>query len=370
MEIEKNEQIISFDIIQFLIGMGLFIVGIVNFIVFGGSLGSRYLLFGSAFMFQGPSYFYSVGLIPLILGLGFMIYTGLNMRRLKIDEKENEKENQILITETYFYRKGNNEIPKEQISRYNFTNFASNKRHFLLLVLIPYFSFNFNNGIGNLALHQISDFPITGTMLILSIFIVLILILIYIYNSTWKLMIFTMQGYYILKFSPFRCDNQDSIIETIKEKFQFVNQDLLKLKPANKNHFIKIGIVVAVISFYNILFSHLLISFMENLNAWLAFYVGIMMILRETKKNKTKNVEFMENEKNGDGFKWKLVLKKVGLYVIPLIVSINCILAIIYNWIGVFNHSAMFWRALISTLINLMLISANIHFFYKFEKKK
>ena len=365
-KMEKNEQIISFDKIQFLIGVGLFIVGIVNFIVFGGSLGSRYILFGSAFMFQGPSYFFAVGLIPLILGLGFMLHAGLNVRKLKIDD--NEK--QILITETFIYRKANSVIPKEQILRYYFTNFAFNKRHFLLVVLIPYFSFNFNNGIGNLALHQISGFPITGTMLIISIFIVLILIIIFIYNSTWKLKIFTKQGYYILKFSPFRCDNQDSLIETIKVKFQFVNQELLKLKPALKNHFIVIGMIVAVISFYNILFSHLLISFIENLNAWLAFYVGIMMILREMKKNKTKNVEFLENEKNGGKFKWELILNKIGLYIIPLIVSINCILAIIYNWIGVFNYSAMFWRALISTFINLMLISANFYCFFMFEIKK
>ncbi len=365
-KMEKNEQIISFDKIQFLIGVGLFIVGIVNFIVFGGSLGSRYLLFGSAFMFQGPSYFFSVGLIPLILGLGFMIYSGLNVRKLNIDDKEN----QILITETHFYKKSISEIPKEQISRYNVTNFASNKRRFLLLVLIPYFSFNFNNGIGNLALHQISDFPITGTMLIISIFIVLILIIIYIYYSTWKLKIFTKQGYYVLKFSPFRCDNQDLIIETIKEKFLFVNQKLLKLKPAHRNHFIAIGIVVVVISFYNILFSHLLISFIENLNAWLAFYAGIMIIFRETKKKENKNVEFIENEKNGGKFKWELILKKIELYIIHLIVSINCILAVIYNWIGIFNYPAMFWRALISTIINLILISANFYYFYKSEIKK
>ena len=363
---EKNEQIISFDKIQFFIGIGLFIVGIINFIVFGGSLGSRYILFGSAFQFQGPSYFFSVGLIPLLLGLCFMIYSGLNLRRLKIDDNEN----QILITETYIYRKVNNEIPKEQILRYYFTNFSSNNRHFLLLVLIPYFSFNFNNGIGNLALNQISDFPITGTMLIISIFIVLILLIIYIYNSTWKLKIFTKQGYYVLKFSPFRCVNQDILIGIIKEKFQFVNQDLLKLKPAHNNHFIIIGIVVAVISFYNILFSHLLISFIENLNAWLAFYVGIMMILKETKKDKIKIVEILENEKNSSRFKWELILKKIGLYIIPLIVSINSILAIIYNWIGVFNYSAMFWRALISTLLNLILISANFYHFFMFERKK
>ncbi len=365
-KIENNEQIISFDKIQFLIGAGLFIVGIVNFIVFGGSLGSRYLLFGSAFMFQGPSYFFSVGLIPLLLGLGFMIYAGLNVRRLNIDDKEN----QILITESYLYRKSISKISKEQISRYNITNFASNNRHFLLLVLIPYFSFNFNNGIGNLALNQISDFPITGTMLIISIFIVLILLIIYIYNSTWKLKIFTKQGYYVLKFSPIRCENQNLLIETIKEKFKFVNQELLKPKSANKNHIITIGIVVAVISFYNILFSHLLISFIENLNAWLAFYVGIMIIFREIKKTKTKNVEFQENEKNGGKFKWELILNKIGLYIIPLIVSINCILAVIYNWIGVFNYPVMFWRALISTLINLMLISVNIYYFYKSEIMK
>ena len=250
------------------------------------------------------------------------------------------------------------------------SNSASNKRHFLLLVLIPYFSFNFNNGIGNLALHQISDFPITGTMLIISIFIVLILIIIYTYYSTWKLKIFTKQGYYVLKFSPLRGDNQDLLIETIKEKFQFVNQELLKMKHTHKNHIIDIGIVVVVISFYNILFSHLLISFIENLNAWLAFYVGIMMILRETKKNRTKNVEFLENEKNNSRFKWELILKKIGLYIVPLLVSINCILAIIYNWIGVFNYSAMFWRALISTIINLILILTNIYYFFMFETKK
>lgn len=363
---EKNEQIISFDKIQFFIGIGLFIVGIINFIVFGGSLGSRYILFGSAFQFQGPSYFFSVGLIPLLLGLCFMIYSGLNLRRLKIDDNEN----QILITETYFYRKVNNEIPKEQILRFSVTNFASNQRHFLLLVLIPYFSFNFNNGIGNLALNQISDFPITGTMLIISVFIVLILIIIFVNYSTWILKIFTKQGYYILKFSPFRCDNKDLIIETIKVKFQFVNQELLKVKPVHKNHFLTIGIVVVVISFYNILFSHLLISFIENLNAWLAFYVGIMIILRETKKKRSKNVEFLENEKKGRRFKWKLILNKIGLYIIPLIVSINCLLAIIYNWIGVFNYFALFWRTLISTFINLMLISTNIYYFFMFERKK
>ncbi|MHA1647327.1 MAG: hypothetical protein ACTSVL_07130 [Promethearchaeota archaeon] len=365
-KIEKNEHIILFDKIQFLIGMGLFIVGIVNFIVFGGSLGSRYLLFGSAFMFQGPSYFFSVGLIPLILGLGFMIYTGLNVRRLNIYNKEN----QILISETYFYRKKNSEIPKEQILRYYFTNFASNKRNFLLLTLIPYFSFNFNNGIGNLVLNQISDVPITGTMLIISIFIVLILIIIYVYNSTWKLKIFNKQGYYVLKFSPFRCENQDLIIEIIKEKFKFVNQEFLKLKTICKNHYIAIGIVVVVISFYNIIFSHLLISFIENLNAWLAFYVGIMIIFRETKKTKIKNVEFLENERNDKRFKWDLILNKIGFYIIPLIISINCLLAIIYNWIGVFNYPVMFWRALISTLINSILISANIYYFYKSEIMK
>ena len=42
-------------------------------------------------------------------------------------------------------------------------------------------------------------------------------------------------------------DNQDLIIETIKEKFKFVNQELLKPKAVNKNHFIAIGIVVGSI---------------------------------------------------------------------------------------------------------------------------
>ena len=107
---EKTIELNSLDENQLFIGGGLFVVGIMNLLIFGGSLGSRYIILGSTFQFQGPSYFFSVGLIPLIIGLIFLIFAGLNARKLII----NEKENQILIKESYFYRKKEYEIDKSK----------------------------------------------------------------------------------------------------------------------------------------------------------------------------------------------------------------------------------------------------------------
>jgi hypothetical protein len=356
----------SFDKPLFFIGVGLFLVGLIDLIIFGGSLGSRYLLLGSTFQFQGPSYFFAVGLLPLMLGVGFMIYSVITWRKITIAGTET----QLQITESYWYRKASCDIPTNQILQYSLTNSKTNKRHFLLLLLIPYFSFNVNNGIGNLALHQITDFPLTGFTLLISILIVLVLIVSYFAGSTWGLTVHTDQGYYLLKFVPTHNPSRRSVFELMKGKLQMVNLKEIQLKTAHPRHFITIGICVVLISAYNILFSHLLISFLENLNAWLAFYVGFMMILRETKKNNTKNATFGEREKKFQGFNWSTVGNKMGLYLIPLIVSVNCLLAVIYNWIGVVSDITMIGRVIVSTVLNLMLISTNIYYFFMAEMKK
>ncbi len=350
----------SFDKPRFFIGAGLFLIGLVDLIIFGGSLGSRYLLLGSTFQFQGPSYFFAVGLLPLILGASFMIYCGVTWRKITI----NGNEKHIQITEAYWYRKASCKIPTDQILRYSLTSSKTNKRPFLLLLLIPYFSFNVNNGIGNLALHQVTDFPITGTTLLISVIIVLVLIVRFISGSTWGLTVHTNQGYYLLKFIQIQNPNQDSVFEMIEGKMQIGNRIELHSKPALQKHFIIIGFCVVLISGFNILFSHLLVSFLENLNAWLAFYVGLMIILRETIKIKKKTVSFGEKEKHIQQFNWNVFVSKLGLYLIPLIVSVNCLLSVIYNWIGVVSDFAMFGRVIISTVLNGMLIAVNIYYFF------
>ncbi|MHA1720383.1 MAG: hypothetical protein ACTSXK_12745 [Promethearchaeota archaeon] len=359
---EKTIELNSLDENQLFIGGGLFVVGIMNLLIFGGSLGSRYIILGSTFQFQGPSYFFSVGLIPLIIGLIFLIFAGLNARKLII----NEKENQILIKESYFYRKKEYEIDKSIIKNYKFTNSAANNRDFLLLFLIPYFSFNVNNAIGNLALHQIHDFPITGIVLMISIFSVLFLIIIYIFKSKCKLTIYTDKGYYILKFSLNHSKFEGSIMEKTRNIFNFVKNDSKITQELFKMQFFIIGIILGVIGLFNIIFSHVLLSFIENLNAWLVFYVGIFIILNEVDNKRKKTLIFLDHKKTEKNWGYKLVLEHLKILIIAVIVVVNSILAIIEIWIGFYNNRTFLWRCILSSILNLILIFSILYYMFKY----
>ncbi|MHA1292478.1 MAG: hypothetical protein ACTSQJ_07405 [Promethearchaeota archaeon] len=200
MEKEKQFEFISFSWKRFIAAILFTIVGILNLIIFEPFTG-RHIPTGSILTFEGPSYFFASGFIPLIVGISLFLYCLLSYFKGKISFDN---------TNIMFYEKRGRKIietkfEKEKIIRMSLANNKIGVKYLWLFLFVPYLIVNYYYMILNFN-QPFLEGLINLTALIILISIVICsagMIILFIFPQ-WLLEIYTDKGKYELWFEPYK----------------------------------------------------------------------------------------------------------------------------------------------------------------------
>lgn len=190
----------SFSWKRFVVALLLLIVGIIDLLVFS-PLSGRHVPTGSIMTFEGPSYFLSTGLIPLIVGIILLLYCILSYFKGEFS-KDNDT---IVLNEKRFKWNVKNVFKKEEIIRISLSNNEIGIKYLWLFLFIPYLIINYYY----MTLNFLQPFVIglvnfTAVVILFSLVVVISSLFILYLMPQWYLKIYTDQGKYELWFEPFR----------------------------------------------------------------------------------------------------------------------------------------------------------------------
>lgn len=191
---------VSFSWKRFICGVMLFLVGLHDLFIFW-PLSGRYVSTGSVMTFEGPSYFLSTGLVPLVVGIGLLVYSGLSYFKGKISQ-EGDK---LKIVEKRIIKKVKTNIDKEKILSISLTNNEIGIKYLWLFLFIPYLIVNYYYMIVNFNQPFVVDFVNrTAVVILVSIIFSAIGLTILFCFPQWLLEIYTTEGKHELWFEPFK----------------------------------------------------------------------------------------------------------------------------------------------------------------------
>jgi len=197
----KNQiKFTSFSRTRLLAALLLIIVVIINYIIFGVDFG-RHIPTGSIMTFEGPSYFYTSGLLPIIVSICLILYCILSYFKGSIGNESNY----LVLSEKRFIKTLDTKIEREKIVRMYLTNNEVGIKYLWLFLFVPYLIINYYYMMVNFQQPFLVD-PINITAITIFISIIFSassLVLLYAFPQ-WYLRIYTDTGKYELWFEPSR----------------------------------------------------------------------------------------------------------------------------------------------------------------------
>jgi hypothetical protein len=343
-------------------------IGVINYLIFGLE-GGRYPPFGAALIFQGVSYFIVTGLFPLILGIIVLIHYILNIGQFSIKIFQDH----FLIENHKLCHTDNAEIKQNLILGIKMENSQIEKQYLWLLITLPYMYWNLNSGIGNLFIPQLTGFPITGFLVTSSAISTLIIVIGLICSIPIRISFYTDQGIYSFRIYPMK--NEMNQIKKFLNEF-ITNENMQNLKTIQNQTLVIQAWIMFAISLAGILGSVSIYGYQSEFVVWIAFYLSIIIGIQswndfstiETPENKVKSSIFLSNNQNFEFYyinnnspitsESQYQVSKIKGYTMILggILLIWIPFAIIRVWIGVFSQQSLWIRALISSILNIIIL--------------
>lgn len=391
----------SIDWIQLIAAGSFLIIGFINWIVFGIETG-RYVELGSVFSFQGYSYFYFIGLYPLLLGIGLLIKVGVQWRTIILTSEQN----QLKITEQRGWIKSVQCIDLKMIQKIHITNFLLSRRAHWILGLAPYLIICLNFGIPNLFLINLSGSILPGSIILGSGIICLELLIILLVNRETLVQIQVPVGFYELflrTFNPqieqqihkFFFENVIIFHDTINPSHEIgiYRFDRRKFEPTQE--FI-IGLIIVLVSGYNTLLIPTLFSFQGEIISRIGLFLGFYLLIKSVivpleckfdidsslplKSSKFKHespiydiwIDFNENPTSSHP---RFCLPNIsrGMWIIISVMLFWISFNIIRIIVGTFINPIFWWRSIINILESgiiffvIFRIFIRIEYAYQFE---
>lgn len=219
-------EFISFSWKRLVAALLFLAVSILN-IAFFGVFSGRHIPTGSIISFEGPSYFFSSGLLPTIIAMGLIVYCFLSFFRGSIESDEET----IHFTEKRFRNLVKTDFSKHSIVRMELTNNAMAIKYLWLFLLIPYLIVNYYYMILNFNQpFLVGPINLTAVIILLSILLSSIGMIVLFHFPQWLLTIYTDCGKYELWFEPYKRGRElaQKIAETL-EIIEGKNEELIKI---------------------------------------------------------------------------------------------------------------------------------------------
>ncbi|MHA1672809.1 MAG: hypothetical protein ACTSYI_04220 [Promethearchaeota archaeon] len=187
-ENQKNDEIrfVSGSWSYFVGGLLLFIVGLLDYFLLGHLIGhpgenaiGEYIGQGIAVFLGGVSFFYTVGLLPLIFGLIFIIYSICSLKTVVLT-KNNEK---IMLQEKRLLFSTNTELDYGNLHKIEYHNLGFNIKNSWILLFIPMAIRILQFGIPLFGEHRAADEILPTMMVITALIDILVVLLVLIFPN-------------------------------------------------------------------------------------------------------------------------------------------------------------------------------------------
>lgn len=264
-------------------------VGTLDLFIFQPFYG-RHVPTGSIMTFQGPSYFVSAGLIPLLLGIGLLIYVILSYFNGEVIQDNGN----ITIIEKRWFIQDKTELKIKEISLIQLTNNEIGVKYLWLFLIIPYLIFNFYYMILNFNQPFITSlFNLTAVITLISIigsFLGLIILFVF---PQWYLEIYTYEGKYELWFEPFR-DGRKKINEIVFSLNNSKNRQVPVDEILITNSMNRINLLIAIFflsyGIFSITTFMTIIAVHQTLISHFLVIMGFYLLSREIRKTPLSEV--------------------------------------------------------------------------------
>ncbi|MBD3352840.1 MAG: hypothetical protein GF364_15250 [Candidatus Lokiarchaeota archaeon] len=277
----RTHTIYSFRVVNFSVGLMMILISLVNLLVFGIEEG-RYVELGAVFGFQGVSWWYAIGLFPLIAGVLLLTFSIFTYTRIKFDI--DLKKEAIKITEHTLIRNETQEVSFKRLTGISYSNRPTATRMVWILLIVPYILYNFEHGWGNLFLPQLSGFPIAAFMILGSTILMFIILIVFVIFNPIKIWLYTDDGKYEIDIAPYLINilNDDIIPKFIPiinvDETSFYHTP--KRYNANENKIaIFAGLVLFITSWFQFMFIDRTLAFADDLSIHIGIILSLLLVL-------------------------------------------------------------------------------------------
>ena len=270
----------SFSRKRFLIMAILLIVVVINYLVFGVELG-RHIPTGSIFSFEGPSYFFTSGLVPALVGIFLLLYCIFSYFKGTIIDDGNT----ISLSEKRYHKKYNTKLEKSKIERMYLTNNEVGIKYLWIFLFVPYIIINYYYMMVNfLQPFIVGIVNITAVPILISIILSTVAFVILYAFPQWYLRIYTDEGVFELWFEPRRKD-----IEQIAKKLGIITRereetiDIKPLKNLNTRNVIFATMFLAY-GIFNVVMYMTTLAIFQTFVCYFLVIMGVYLLSGELKR--------------------------------------------------------------------------------------
>ncbi|MHA1793644.1 MAG: hypothetical protein ACTSVI_13445 [Promethearchaeota archaeon] len=247
----------SFPISRFVAGSMLFFLSIASLAVYGISYGHLNEQ-GTWLVLGGGSLFFPTGLIPMILGIGLLVFCAFSFMKIKFD-REGDK---LTISELRFPRAMITEIDMKDIETIELSNRYTGPKYIWSVILMISIVYLYIDGFSFLLNTVATEGGvITGIAYLLSATVQLIALLLLLFNSQYMLRIISKDKIYELQFYPVtwkflkRTNLNFMLFPSEKKKYNGISMDKIRQRSDFKKlltgiFFVFIGIVSRIYYMY------------------------------------------------------------------------------------------------------------------------
>ncbi|MHA1231656.1 MAG: hypothetical protein ACTSPQ_13500 [Candidatus Helarchaeota archaeon] len=317
----KSKLVLSFPFSRLIAALFLIVMGFTDLFIITGKIGHHETPFGNVLFLGGPSYFYTVGFFPLMLGLGILIYSLIDSYRIYFACTEDK----LMI---YEFRKNKffmTKLDKSEIELLKFQNNFVGSKYLWIVILMPFIIiFSLIEGSYLLFAPRLQD-PTQAILLIYSGIMECFALYFLVIRQQNYLKINTKDYYYDMWFAPFsikrkEIKNTNKEIEDILDFLYDKNKNKIsKNSPENtfeqtefmkkyginstRRYYLNLGVALFfVITGLLFLVLYFELGVLGNLYTMFTIKFGVIVIVRAYSEDFTDkngfNVKYKSKEKN------------------------------------------------------------------------
>ncbi len=271
---ENSLEFISFSWKRFIAAILLLAVAVVNILIFGITQG-RYVPTGSIMTFEGPSYFFASGLVPLIVGFLLLLYCLLSYFQGNISSDLTS----LVLKEKRFKRTIETKLEKEKINRIELTNNEIGVKYLWLFLFVPYLIVNYYYMVLNFNQPFVVGLVnLTAVVILISIILSAIALAILFAFPQWYLKIYTTEGKYELWFEPYKFRASRALVKQISIALGIIegkNEEEIKVKTLKTLSYGNLGLSAIFLGYglFNI------VAFMSTAAIYQTFLAYVLVII-------------------------------------------------------------------------------------------
>lgn len=319
---DKSIRFNSLPLSRVIASIFLLVLGFTDLFIITGAISHHQPPYGNALFLGGPSFFYTAGFFPLLLGIGLIVYVLLDTYKGNFARSNNNlyfhefRKNSILITK----------IDKGEIELIGYQNNKLGPKYLWVILLTPFIMiFSFIEGYYILNAPLLTT-PIQGILLIFSGIMECFALYFLVFRQQNYLKIITKRNIYDMWFSPFKkyFGKNNEKTEEINEIFdpsqnrenkkitEFMDNN--KISSTHRNYINLLLSIFFMISGIIMLVLYFSVGIFGNLYTMFSIIFGIILLIKAFSKDfGNKNGDYIDFDKSNNSLRFYRKYKNIFL---------------------------------------------------------